>query len=128
MNSNTESCKKVKALDCVSCYYEYYNCWWIGLVLEKYDQQEDLHSQFMHFHGPSPSSVRPFFQDICWVPNNLMLCKIDIPTTKTNRSFLTSEANIINICPKLTNSFVKQSYFYNYIIKGTNVFYMNEDI
>ena len=55
VNSNKELCKTVKALDFVSCFYD--NYWWIGLVLEKYDQQEDLHIKFMYFHRPSPSSV-----------------------------------------------------------------------
>ena len=93
----------MKDLDCVSCYYNYCNYWWIGLVLEKYDQQEDLHIQFMHFNWPSPSSARPFFEDICWVTNNQIFCKIDIATTNTGRSFLTSKTNIINFVQSWLN-------------------------
>ena len=39
LNSNEEPSENVKALDFVSCYYD--NYWWIGLILEKDDHQED---------------------------------------------------------------------------------------
>ena len=55
VNNNEEPSEKVKALDIVSCYYD--NYWWIGLILEKDDHQEDSHIKFMHPHGPSPSFV-----------------------------------------------------------------------
>ena len=55
VNSNEEPSENVKALDFVSCYYD--NYWWIGLILEKDDHQEDSHIKFMHPHGPSPSFV-----------------------------------------------------------------------
>ena len=63
LNSNEEPSENVKALDFVSCYYD--NYWWIGLILEKDDHQEDSHIKFMHPHGPSPSFVWPSFEDIC---------------------------------------------------------------
>ena len=46
------------------------------------------------------------FEDISWVPNNHILCKIDSPSTKTDRSDVVSEADII-FCPKLTKPFAK---------------------
>ena len=55
----------------------------------------------MHPHGPSPSFVWPSFEDICWVPNNHILCKIDSPPTKTGRSYVVSEADIIKILSKI---------------------------
>ena len=84
VNSNEESSENVKALNLVSCYYD--NYWWIGLVLEKNDLQEGSRIKFIHPHGPSLSFVRCSFKDICWVPNNHILCKIDNLTTKTGRS------------------------------------------
>ena len=81
VNSNEESSENVKALDFVSCYYD--NYWWIGLVLEKDDHQEDSRIKFMHPHGPSPSFVWSSLENICWVPNKLILCKTDSLTTKT---------------------------------------------
>ena len=99
MNSNKESSKNVKALDFVNCYYN--NYWWIDLVLEKDDHQEDLCIRLMHPHGPSPSFMWTSFEDICWVPNNHILCKTDNPTTKTGKSYVVSEADIINILSKI---------------------------
>ena len=53
----------------------------------------------MHPHGLSLSW--PSFEDICWVANKYILCKIDSPTTKTDRSYVVSEADIINILSKI---------------------------
>ena len=61
----------------------------------------------MHPHKSSPSFVWFSFDDICWVPNNHILCKIISPTTKTGRSYVASEADIIIFCTKLTKPFVK---------------------
>ena len=97
MNSNKESSENVKTLNFVSCYHNNYR--WIDLVLEKDDQQKDLHIKFMHPHGLSLSW--PSFEDICWVANKYILCKIDSPTTKTDRSYVVSEADIINILSKI---------------------------
>ena len=99
VNSNEEPSENVKALDFVSCHYD--NYWQICLILEKDDHQEDSHIKFMHPHGPSPSFVQPSFKDICWVPNNHILCKIDSLTTKTGRSYVVSEADITNILSKI---------------------------
>ena len=99
VKSNEEQSENVKALDFVSCYYD--NYWWIGLILEKDDHQEDSRVKFMHPYRPSPSFVWPSFEDICWVPNNHILCKIDSLTTKTDRSFAVREADITNILSKI---------------------------
>ena len=99
MNSNEEPSKNVKALDFVSCYYDNY-CW-IGLVLGKDDHQEDSRIKFMHPDGASPSFVRFSFEDICWVPNHNILCRIDSLTTKTCRSYVVRETEITNILSKI---------------------------
>ena len=99
VNSNEEPSENVKPLDFVSCYYD--NYWWIGLNLEKDDLQEDSHIKFMHSHGPSPSFVWPSFKNICWVPNNHILCKINSLTTKTGRYYVVSKADTKNILSKI---------------------------
>ena len=71
VNSNEEPSENVKALDFVSCYYD--NYWWIGLILEKDDHQEDSRIKFMHPHETNPSLVWPSFENISWVPNNHIL-------------------------------------------------------
>ena len=67
VNSNEEPSENIQLLDFVNCYYG--NYWWIGLILEKDDHEEDSRIKFMHPCGPSPSFVWPSFEDICWVPN-----------------------------------------------------------
>ena len=97
--TNTELWKSVKSLDFVSCYYEEH--WWIGLVLEKDEEQEDLRIKFMHPHGPSPSFVWPSTEDLCWVLYNHILCKIDSPITTTGRSYTISETDMVAIRTKV---------------------------
>ena len=63
--------------------------------------KKDLKIKFMHPHGPSPSFVWPSFEDICWVPNNEILCKIDSLCTKTGRSYVVSETDILRIVSKV---------------------------
>ena len=59
----------VKSLDFVCCLYD--QQWWVGMILEKNNQESDLHNiKFMHPHGPSPSFMWPSVQDVCWVPSN----------------------------------------------------------
>ena len=99
VNSYKKSFKNVKLLDFFSCYYD--NYWWIPLVLEKDNHQEDLHIKFTHSHWPSASFAWLSFEDICWVQNNHTLCRIDSPTTTTGRSYVVSEADIINILSKI---------------------------
>ena len=55
----------------------------------------------MHPHGPSPSFMWTSFGDICWVPNNHILCKTHSPTTKTGKSYVVSEGDIVNILSKI---------------------------
>ena len=99
MNSNEEPSENFKALYFVSCYHD--NYWWIGLILEKDDHQEDSRTKFIHLHGPSPSFVWLCFQYNFWVPNNHILCKIDSISMKTCRSYVVSEADITNILSKI---------------------------
>ena len=98
-NVNRESPDNINPLYFVSCLYNQH--WWIGLVIEKDEHEEDLKIKFMHPHGPSPSFVWPSFEDICWVPNNEILCKIDSPSTKTGRSYVVSETDILRIVSKV---------------------------
>lgn len=48
---------------------------------------------FMHPHGPSASFTWPSKDDICWVPNTHIICKIDIPLTDTGRTYHLSKDN-----------------------------------
>ena len=72
----------VQVLDYVSCPYD--NKWWMGIITNV-DQEEDVQVKFIHPSGPSRSFQWPHVDDICWVPNGHILCKIDIPTTSSGR-------------------------------------------
>lgn len=41
----------------------------------------------MHPHGPASAFKWPQREDVCWVANEHILCKIQVPMTKTGRSY-----------------------------------------
>ena len=67
----------VQVLDYVSCLYD--NKWWVGIITNVDKEGEDVQVKFMHPSGPSRYFQWPHVDDICWVPNDHILCKIDIP-------------------------------------------------
>ena len=67
----------------VSCLY--HNKWWVGIVTNV-DKEEYVHVKFMHPSCRSRSFRWPHV-DICWVPNEHILCKIDIPITSSGRFY-----------------------------------------
>ena len=50
----------------VSCIYD--GKWWLGNVVDKNEEFEDVKVQFMHPSGPATSFAWPTREDICWVP------------------------------------------------------------
>ena len=69
----------IQVLDYVSCLYD--NKWWVSIITNVDEEEQDVQVKFMHRSGPSRSFQRPHVDDICWVPNDHILCKIDIPIT-----------------------------------------------
>lgn len=63
----------------VSCLYD--GKWWLGNILEINAEYEDVKVQFMHPPGPAASFHWPVREDVCWVPNAHILCRIQVPTT-----------------------------------------------
>ena len=55
-------------------------------IIANVDKEEDVQVKFMHPFGPGSSFQWPHV-DICWVPNNHILCKIDIPITPSGRFY-----------------------------------------
>ena len=76
---------QVEILDYVTCLYD--NKWWVGIKIGIDREEEDMQIKFMHPPGPSRSFQWPNIDDICWVPNEHILYKIDIPTTSSGRSY-----------------------------------------
>ena len=56
-------------------------------IIANVDKEEDVQVKFMHPFGPSSSFQWPHVDDICWVPNNHILCKTDIPITSSGRFY-----------------------------------------
>ena len=67
--------------------------WWVGLVLEKNDEERDVTMKFMHPKGPSNFYYWPQRDDICFIPNNCILKTLEVPSaTGTARKYsLSSE-------------------------------------
>ena len=83
----------------VCCLYE--QQWWIGMVQDINKEEADVAVKFMHPNGPSASFIWPRKDDICWVPNIHIICKIDIPLTDTGRTYHLSEDTV----KKITEAF-----------------------
>ena len=66
----------------VGCLYD--GLWWIGSVRSVSDEHSDYEVVFMHPHSPSRYFRWPQREDICWVPQCHVLCKIAAPSTATS--------------------------------------------
>ena len=82
--NQTKQNSVVQVLDYVSCLYD--NKWRVGIITNADKEEEDVQVKFMHPPGPSRSFQWPHV-DIYWVPNDHILCKIDIPITSSGRFY-----------------------------------------
>ena len=76
--NQTKQHSVVQVLDYVSCLYD--NKLWVGNTMNV-DKEEDVQVKFMHPSSPSRFFQWPHGDDVCWVPNDHILCKVDIPIT-----------------------------------------------
>ena len=60
-------------------------------------EEADVAVKFMYTNGPSASFIWPRKDDIYWVPNIHIICKIDIPLIDTVRTYYLSEDTVKNI-------------------------------
>ncbi|KAG1665912.1 ARL14 effector protein [Nymphon striatum] len=88
-------------MDYVVCRYD--DNWWIGIVQERNQEENDVLIYFMHPHGPSTRFQWPTREDICWVPTHDVLCKskIDAPTTETGRNYIIANS----VCESIQTNF-----------------------
>ena len=56
-------------------------------IITNVDKEEDVQVKFMHPSRPSRFFQWPHVDDICWVPNDHILWKIDIPITSSGRFY-----------------------------------------
>ena len=82
--NQTKQNSVIQVLDYVSCLYD--KKWWVGIIINV-DKEKDVQVKFMHPSSPSRSFQWPHVDDICWVPNDYILCKIDIPITSSGRFY-----------------------------------------
>ena len=59
----------------------YDDSWWIGLILEKNEEECDLTMKFLHPKGPSTFYYWPQRDDLCFISKHCVLKIIDVPTT-----------------------------------------------
>ena len=78
-----------KINDYVSCKYD--DKWWIGLVEDIDNVEQDCKVNFMHPSGPARNFYWPTRADICWVSDLDIICIIGIPKTLTGRTYNISE-------------------------------------
>ena len=82
--NQTKKNSVVEVIDYVSCLYDLYNRWWVGITTNV-DKEEDVQLKFIHPWGPSRCFQWPHVDDI-WLPNDIS-CKIDIPLTSSGRVY-----------------------------------------
>ena len=87
--NQTKQNSVVQVSDYVSCLYD--NKWWVGIIANVDKVEEDVQMKFMHQSSPSRSFQLSHVDDICWVPNDHILCKIDILITSPGRFYSTLE-------------------------------------
>ena len=90
---------EVSHFEYVCCLYD--QLWWIGMVQDINKEDEDVSVKFMHPNGPTASFIWPSKDDIIWVPNTHIICKIDTPLTDTGRTYHLSEDDV----KKITDAF-----------------------
>ena len=63
----------------ISCVYD--GRWWIGTVIDKSEEFQDVSVKFMPPAGPAASFHWPVREDVCHVPFSHILRVIPTPTT-----------------------------------------------
>ena len=77
--------------------------YWIGLIEEFDSAQKDIKIKFMHPKCPARSYSWPERDDLCWVPEDNILHKINAPTTATGRQYKLLAADEEVLAKILTN-------------------------
>ena len=87
--------KDVQENDFVACVYD--DKWWIGMVEVINKEERDAKVIFFHPSGPAQTFVWPARADVCCIPENDFLVKIDAPVTATGRTYSIKHADLNNI-------------------------------
>ena len=79
---------QLKISQFVVCLYD--NLYWVGMITEIDDANEDVNINFMHNHLPTRSLKWPTRDDVCHVPRTHIICTIETPSllTSTGRQYV----------------------------------------
>ena len=92
--------ESIRLSEYVACIYD--EKWWIGVVHEVGEVEQDVKINFSHPPGPSSSFQWPRRLDVCWVPIADIVCQIQAPITATGRIYKISEED----CRKINTTFL----------------------
>ena len=98
--TSTSRAISVEISQFIACTYD--DMVWIGVAIDRDDENEDINIKFLHPSFPSTSYHWPQRDDACWVPKTYILCIITAPTTATGRQYHISkndEQTISKLCP-----------------------------
>ncbi|GBL55732.1 hypothetical protein AVEN_262603-1 [Araneus ventricosus] len=73
--------------------YTYGINWWIGKIVECYDEYNDFKIMFMHPHGQSALYMWLKPLDACWIPYEHIMRIVSAPSTNTRTYKITPEEN-----------------------------------
>ena len=92
--------ESIRLSEYVACTYD--EKWWIGVIDEVSEVEQDVKINFLHPSGPSPCFQWPRRLDVCWVPITDIICQIQAPVTATGRIYKISEED----CRKINTKFL----------------------
>jgi len=77
--------------------------WWLGYVMQKNEEDDEVKVTCLHPHGPSPSFSYPSKPDVLWVHVTDVLCVVS-PVTPTGRMYVLPEYDISQSNEALSNN------------------------
>ena len=95
-------CKDLKINDYVACRYGLQ--WWIGLVQQVDQEEEDVKICFLHPPGPAASFIWPIRNDFCLIPITDVILKVDTPNTITGQTYTIKNDEMKKINEAFLNS------------------------
>ena len=96
-------CKDLKINDYVACRYGLQ--WWIGLVQQVDQEEEDVKICFIHPPGPAASFIWPIRNDSCLIPITDVILKVDTPNTITGQTYTIKNDEMKKINEAFLNSY-----------------------
>ena len=79
--------------DYIACVYDLK--WYVGVVCEVNETEQDCFVSFLHPSGPARSFVWPSKKDSCWIVYSDVLCIIKVPCTRNGRTYTIEEQRLI---------------------------------